>query len=95
MLMHETKECRPLGSEQHQAPETGDAVVDAGEAQEACGLTLVSDPEQGAYDVVVVAVGHEQFKALGKKGIHAFGKSASLIYDIKYVLPADASDERL
>ncbi len=58
-------------------------------------LKLVNDPEQGAYDVVVVAVGHEQFKALGEKGIRAFGKPTSLVYDIKYVLPAGASDERL
>ena len=32
MPVHETKECQPLGSEQHQAPETGDAIVDASEA---------------------------------------------------------------
>ncbi len=72
-----------------------DPWVDADEARDEYGLELTSEPEQGAYDVVVVAVGHEQFKALGEKGIRAFGKPASLVYDIKYVLPADASDDRL
>ena len=72
-----------------------DPWVDADAAQAEYGLSLVEKPERGAYDVVVIAVGHEQFKALGAKGIRAFGKPESLVYDIKYVLPADASDERL
>ena len=72
-----------------------DPWVDTGAAQAEYGLLLLEEPEQGAYDVVVIAVGHEQFKALGEKGIRAFGKAGALVYDIKYVLPAGASDERL
>ena len=72
-----------------------DPWVDDGVANAEYGLSLVEKPEPGAYDVVVIAVGHEQFKALGEKGIRAFGKSEALVYDIKYVLPAGASDERL
>jgi len=72
-----------------------DPWVSAEDAQKAYGLALVNEPEQGAYDVVVIAVAHEQFKALGEIGIRAFGKPSSLVYDIKYVLPADASDDRL
>jgi len=72
-----------------------DPWVSAEDAQKAYGLTLVDEPEQGAYDVIVIAVAHEQFKALGETGIRAFGKPGSLVYDIKYVLPADASDDRL
>ncbi|MCH8136610.1 MAG: Vi polysaccharide biosynthesis UDP-N-acetylglucosamine C-6 dehydrogenase TviB [Proteobacteria bacterium] len=72
-----------------------DPWVSEDDAQKAYGLTLVNEPEKGAYDVVVIAVAHEQFKALGEKGIRAFGKPTSLVYDIKYVLPADASDDRL
>ena len=72
-----------------------DPWVSAEDAQKAYGLALVNEPEKGAYDVVVIAVAHEQFKALGEKGIRAFGKPTSLVYDIKYVLPADASDDRL
>jgi len=58
-------------------------------------IELIEQPEKGAYDVVVVAVAHRQFQQLGEKGIKAFGKDGALIYDIKYLLPAQASDDRL
>jgi UDP-N-acetyl-D-galactosamine dehydrogenase len=72
-----------------------DPWVDADEAKDEYGLDLVADPEQGAYDVVVIAVAHDRFRALGEKGIKAFGKDRSIVYDIKYLLPADAVDDRL
>ena len=72
-----------------------DPWVDAAEAKEEYGLELVADPEHGAYDVVIIAVAHDQFKALGAKGIKAFCKTNSVLYDIKYVLPANEVDERL
>ena len=56
---------------------------------------LVADPEQGEYDVVVLAVAHEQFRALGTDGIRRYCKENAVVYDIKYVLPADAVDDRL
>jgi UDP-N-acetyl-D-galactosamine dehydrogenase len=72
-----------------------DPWVDPDEAEEEYGIKLNGGPGKGHYDVVVIAVGHDQFKALGEKGIRAFGKDGALVYDIKYVLPADASDDRL
>ncbi len=72
-----------------------DPWVDAAEAQAEYGIELVSEPEQGAYDVVILAVAHDQFRELGEGGIRAFGKETSIVYDIKYVLPADAVDDRL
>ena len=72
-----------------------DPWVDAAEAREEYGLDLVNAPDKGAYDVVIIAVAHEQFRALGEQGIKAFGKDTSVLYDIKYVLPPDAVDDRL
>jgi len=72
-----------------------DPWVNPVDASREYGINLVSDPKPGAYDVVVIAVAHDQFKELGAKGIRAFGKETSLIYDIKYVLPAEDSDDRL
>jgi UDP-N-acetyl-D-galactosamine dehydrogenase len=72
-----------------------DPWVDAAAANEEYAIELTEEPVNGAYDVIVIAVGHDQFKALGEDGIRAFGKPNSLVYDIKYVLPAEASDERL
>jgi UDP-N-acetyl-D-galactosamine dehydrogenase len=72
-----------------------DPWVDAAEAREEYGLDLVAEPEKGAYDVVIIAVGHKQFKALGADGIRAYGKDISVIYDVKYVLSPDQVDDRL
>jgi UDP-N-acetyl-D-galactosamine dehydrogenase len=72
-----------------------DPWVDAAEAKAEYGLDLVTAPEKGAYDVVVVAVAHDEFRALGAEGIRAFCKDTSVLYDIKYILPSDAVDDRL
>ncbi len=72
-----------------------DPWVDAAEAKTEYGIDLVAEPEPGAYDAIVIAVGHRQFVALGADGIRRFGKPTSLVYDIKYVLPQGAADDRL
>ncbi len=72
-----------------------DPWVDPEDAKTAYGIELRKEPAVEAYDVVVVAVGHRQFKELGVAGIRAFGKRRSIIYDVKYLLPAEAADERL
>ena len=38
---------------------------------------------------------HEQFKAMGAGAIRALGKSAHVLYDLKYVLSQSESDLRL
>jgi UDP-N-acetyl-D-galactosamine dehydrogenase len=71
-----------------------DPWVDAQDAQLEYGLELVAEPEQGAYDAVVVAVAHEEFRKLGAAGVRAHCKPTSVVYDIKYLLPAGLSDDR-
>jgi len=72
-----------------------DPWVNPEEARAEYGIELVQEPGAGEYDAILIAVGHRQFQALGADGIRAFGKPASLVYDIKYVLPQGASDDRL
>jgi UDP-N-acetyl-D-galactosamine dehydrogenase len=72
-----------------------DPWVDPAEARAEYAIELTPEPENGAYDVVVIAVAHREFRQLGAEGIRALGKESSVIYDIKYVLPADAVDDRL
>lgn len=72
-----------------------DPWVDAAEAQHEYGITPLAEPILGNYDAVIVAVGHKQFVALGGAGVRAFGKPASVVYDVKYVLPREAVDGRL
>jgi UDP-N-acetyl-D-galactosamine dehydrogenase len=56
---------------------------------------LTDEPSVGAYDVVVLAVAHKQFREMGEQGIKAYGKPESVFFDIKYLLPQDAADGRL
>jgi len=71
-----------------------DPWVDAAQARHEYGLDL-AEPEHGMYDAVVVAVGHDRFRQLGAEGIRVFGRPASVLYDVKYLLPRHAVDGRL
>ena len=59
------------------------------------GINLIGAPQPDQYVAVIVAVGHRPFAEIGSVGIRAFGKPASVLYDVKYVLPRDAVDGRL
>ena len=72
-----------------------DPWVDAVAARHEYGIDLIGTPQADQYDAVIVAVGHHQFTELGADGIRHFGKSSSVLYDVKYVLPRDAVDGRL
>ncbi len=72
-----------------------DPWVAAEEAKAEYGVELVGEPANGGYDAVIIAVAHTQFAELGADGLRAFCKPESVLYDIKYVLPAEATDDRL
>ena len=73
-----------------------DPWVSAAEAQHEYGITPVATPEPGSYDAIILAVAHQEFKAMGAAGVRALGKrDAHLLFDLKYVFPAEASDLRL
>lgn len=65
------------------------------EAQEEYGITLTAEPKKGDYDAVILAVAHDEFKAMGAEQIHAYGKVTHVLYDLKCVLPKDLVDMRL
>ena len=72
-----------------------DPWVIEGEAQLYYDISPIADPCPGSYDAIVVAVAHDQFKSMGGNAIRNLGKSASVVYDLKYVLCAEESDLRL
>lgn len=72
-----------------------DPWVDPNEAQEEYGLSLVTYPEQSAYEGIILAVAHHQFKDLGAEGIRQLCKPEAVLYDLKYVLKAEEADLRL
>lgn len=72
-----------------------DPWVDTQEAQHEYGITPIVSLEQGQYDAVILAVAHEQFKAMGATDIRALAKPEHILYDLKYVLEQSESDIRL
>ena len=72
-----------------------DPWVDADEAAEHVGIRPISGPESGTYDAILLAVAHRQFAELGGEGIRAWLKPGGVLFDIKHLLPREASDERL
>ncbi|WP_136254430.1 Vi polysaccharide biosynthesis UDP-N-acetylglucosamine C-6 dehydrogenase TviB [Onishia niordana] len=72
-----------------------DPQADKNQAEEEYGVRLMKRPEAGAYDAVVLAVAHREFRELGAEGIRAWGKPEHVLYDLKYLLPKEAVDLRL
>ncbi|MFZ5608260.1 MAG: Vi polysaccharide biosynthesis UDP-N-acetylglucosamine C-6 dehydrogenase TviB [Pseudomonadota bacterium] len=77
------------------AVDVHDPWVDAREAHEEYGLTLKAEPEAGAYDAIVLAVAHRQFKAMDNGALRALGHEKTVVYDVKSALPRDCVDARL
>jgi len=78
------------------AVDVHDPWADPEEALAEYGVTLVNQPEAGAYDAVVIAVAHRQFRESGAVRLRAFGKpEAHVLYDLKYALSPSDSDLRL
>jgi UDP-N-acetyl-D-galactosamine dehydrogenase len=72
-----------------------DPWVDVAEAEREYGITPVLQPEKHAYDGIVLAVSHQEFVEMGASEIRKLGQAYHVLYDLKYVLPADQSDLRL
>lgn len=72
-----------------------DPWIDPVEAEHEYGITPIAQLENGRYDAIVIAVAHEQFVEMGIDRIRALGKPNSIVFDVKYLFPADAVDGRL
>ena len=81
--------------EYHIQADVYDPWVDASEAEHEYGITPVQTLVNAQYDAVILAVAHEQFKAMGVDAIRALGKANHVLYDLKYVLSQSESDLRL
>ena len=72
-----------------------DPWVDTAEAEHEYGITPIRQPDGNAYDGIVLAVAHQEFTEIGVDGLRNLGREDHVLYDLKYVLPADQSDLRL
>jgi len=60
-----------------------------------CDILPIDYPVEEKYDAIVLAVAHNEIKKMGITTLMKFAKSNCVIYDIKYILPADVVDGRL
>ena len=72
-----------------------DPWVNIEEAQKEYDITLISEPKTKSYDAIILAVAHDEFKKLGSQKLRELTKPNHILYDIKYILPADEVDGRL
>ena len=59
------------------------------------GISPIIRPTKGKYDVIVLAVAHDEFKKMSVSDIKAFGKKKHVLYDVKYLLNSKDVDGRL
>jgi len=72
-----------------------DPCADREHASSEYGVELLVQPQAGTYDAIIVAVSHDEFRALGADGLRRLGNGRAVIYDIKGMFPKDAVDARL
>lgn len=72
-----------------------DPWVDPHEADAEFGIAVSDRPQGGDYDAILLAVAHSAFREMGAERIRALGHEDAIVYDLKYLLPADQSDLRL
>ena len=72
-----------------------DPWIDKRQAKEEYGILPVIMPQNNEYDAIILAVAHNQFKQMTMEQIRAFAKENAVIFDIKYIFPANEVDGRL
>lgn len=65
------------------------------QAEKEFGITLADVLRENYYDAVVIAVAHDEFKALGVESIRKLLRNNGVLYDIKYLFPSNVVDGRL
>jgi UDP-N-acetyl-D-galactosamine dehydrogenase len=59
------------------------------------GIAVIEYPKKGQYEGILIAVGHDEFKAMGPDAIREFGKPGHILYDLKYIFNPSDTDIRL
>ncbi len=69
--------------------------VNPRECEHEYGIRPIERLDAGAYDLVVLAVAHRQFRELGVDGVRRLCADTHVLYDIKHVFRAQDVDGRL
>ena len=79
----------------HAEVDVYDPWADPEEAASKLGVRPIDTLQPGTYDAIVLAVAHDEFKAMDAATIRALGREACAIFDIKSVLAPGLADDRL
>lgn len=58
-------------------------------------IKLITKPKINQYDAIVLAVAHDEFRQTSIDEIKSYCKTEAIIYDLKYLFPANQTDARL
>jgi UDP-N-acetyl-D-galactosamine dehydrogenase len=77
------------------AVDVHDPWVDPAGARHEYGLDLTETPDAESYDGILLAVAHDQFRQMGAPAIRRLGRPVHVLYDLKHMFEAHATDIRL
>ena len=69
-----------------------DPWADKDEIKNKLGIELINKPKNKIYDIVLLAVAHNQFKKISLKEIRTFVKKKHIIYDLKHIFKGNEVD---
>ena len=72
-----------------------DALANPGEVAREYGITITNTLPEGPFDAAVLAVAHTDISQMGSDRIKGLLSSRGIIYDIKNIIPAEASSGRI
>src|SRR5689334_3848932 len=72
-----------------------DPLADAGEVRKTYGIASTADLPEGPFEAIVLAVRHDAINGIGAERLRGMLVSGGVLYDLKQVLPIEASDARL
>ena len=81
--------------ELHANVDVYDPWVNRDEASEEYGFMPIKQPEPGKYDAIILAVPHRQFAEMGIDRLRQLGRTEHVLFDVKYMFPAEDTDGRL
>ena len=72
-----------------------DPYVSKVEVKKEFNINLINEPENSKYDVILMAVAHDEFRKISLQKLTSFAKEIHVLYDVKYLLEKKYVDGRL
>jgi len=79
----------------HAEVDVHDPWVHAGDAAHEYDLRMIDSLPTNHYDAIIIAVAHDQFRAMGIEAIRQLGKAECVVFDVKHLFPKQNTTARL